>query len=54
MRGVFFCLYLKKFKNALINSVFDYGFTQRFTKRSQNGSIAGAIIEGWKDIDKRK
>ncbi|EDP7542683.1 hypothetical protein G0Q29_000285 [Listeria monocytogenes] len=37
-----------KSKNALICSVFGYIYTQRFTKRSQSGIVAGAIMEGWK------
>lgn len=47
-------LIIKKFENALISSVFDYGFTQRFTKRSQKGSSASAIMEGWKTTNKSK
>ncbi len=37
-----------KSKNALICSVVGYIYTQRFTKRSQNGIVAGAIMGGWK------
>ncbi|EAE7067014.1 hypothetical protein FH014_03925 [Listeria monocytogenes] len=42
-----------KSKNALICSVVGYIYTQRFTKRSQNGIVAGAIMEGWKTRHER-
>ncbi|EAC4527956.1 hypothetical protein Q834_04500 [Listeria monocytogenes] len=41
-------LIIKKIKNALISSAFEYVIAQRFTKCSQNGIVAGAIMEGWK------
>ncbi|EAC2207493.1 hypothetical protein B5530_14215 [Listeria monocytogenes] len=47
-------LIIKKIKNALISSAFEYVIAQRFTKRSQKGSSAGAIMEGWKTTNKSK
>lgn len=48
MKGVFFMLIIKKIKNALISSAFEYVIAQRFTKRSQKGCSCDAIIEEWK------
>ncbi|TYV57346.1 hypothetical protein FZ058_06925 [Listeria monocytogenes] len=39
---------IKKIKNALISSAFEYVIAQRFTKRSQKGCSCDAIIEEWK------